>query len=450
MAKNLSQDLVVLSNEEEKALFKKIMWKILPLICISYFFAFIDRVNIGYAKLQMQDSIGFTDTQYAMAAGIFFIGYALFEIPSNVLMNKIGARKTLTRIMLLWGIVSLSTVFVETINQLYVVRVLLGIFEAGFVPGVILYFTFWFPSYMRGRVFSIFFVSNLIASVFGGVISGSILHYMNGLYGWEGWQWMYFIESVPVLILALFVYLTVVDKPEEAKWLTPMEKKIHAQIMMQDQIKQGYDPSKVSHGLKAVWGALIDPKVLLLVTFIFATNCGNYAFNFWLPTMIKEMGVSNISTIALLGMIPFTFAICGELFVGRSSDKKHERRWHYAIAATVSAAALAAVGFLNAPLWVMLLILGIAAFGFAGASAVAWVLPPTYLDPKSAPVGIAMVTTLSTSAGFFAPWIMGVTRDMTGNNSAGLYTVSAILMLSVLIMVFLAPARAVFVQKKNV
>lgn len=442
-----SQGVSGLIGTEEKALFKKIMWKIMPVLFIAYFFSFLDRVNIGYAKLQMQDAIGFTDTQYALAAGIFFIGYALCEIPSNVLMDKIGARKTLTRIMILWGAVSAGTMFVQNIHQLYAVRILLGIFEAGFVPGVMLYFTYWFPSYMRGRVISIFLVATLTAPLIGGPISGLILQYMDGMHGLGGWQWMFLLEAIPIFFIAAFIFFKLADRPSEAVWLSAAEQKLHAKVMEMDRIKQGLTGEHNAHSKGAILGALTDPKVFLLVVFIFATNCGAYAFNFWLPTMIKEMGVANIALISVLGMIPFAMAICGELSICRSSDLKRERRWHFVFGATLAAAALCAVAFLNVPMIWKLILLGVAGFGFSGAAGISWTLPATYLDAKNAPAGIAMVSMISTSAGFFAPWVMGVTRDMTGNSNAGLYSIAAVLLFAVLVMIFITPARAVYVQK---
>ena len=226
--------LVDITETEKHKLLQKLLWKILPLLFIAYFFSFLDRVNIGYAKLQMQEAIGFTDTQYAMAAGIFFIGYAFFEIPSNILMGKIGARKTLARIMLLWGLASAATMFVSSASQLYILRLLLGIFEAGFFPGVILYLSFWFPSYMRGRVTSILILATLAAPIIGGPISGLIMTNMNGFHGLAGWQWMFVLEAMPIIIIGgiCLVYLT--DNPLTSKWLNSEEKKLHQKIMKDD------------------------------------------------------------------------------------------------------------------------------------------------------------------------------------------------------------------------
>lgn len=437
------------SRAEEQLLLKKIVWKIMPILFIAYFFSFLDRVNIGYAKLQMQSAIGFSDTQYAIAAGIFFIGYALCEIPSNMLMDKIGARKTLTRIMLLWGTLSACTMFVQTINQLYALRILLGIFEAGFVPGVILYFTYWFPSRIRGRITSIFLVATLAAPMIGGPISGLILQYMHGIGGLQGWQWMFLLDALPVFFIAAAIYFNMADKPEDAKWLTPKEKALHYHMMQQDRQLQGITMGLHAHSKSAILSTLKDPKVFLLIAFIFATNCGAYAFNFWLPTMIKEMGVANIAVIALLGAIPFAMAILGELTICRSSDLRRERRWHFVFGATLAAVSLIAVGYLAIPMYMKLILLGIAGFGFSGASGISWTFPSTYLDPVKAPAGIAMISMISTSSGFFAPWVMGVTRDMTGNSNAGLYSIATVLLVSVVIMIFFVPKRAVYVQQAS-
>ncbi len=436
------------SESEKQQLLKKLLWKILPILFIAYFFSFLDRVNIGYAKLQMQDAIGFTDTQYALAAGIFFIGYAAFEIPSNVLMDKIGARKTLARIMILWGLASAATMFVNSATQLYFIRLLLGIFEAGFFPGVILYMSFWFPSYMRGRVTSILILATLTAPIIGGPISGLIMTHMDGYYGLGGWQWMFLLEALPIIFIGILCFYYLTDKPSNSRWLTDGERLVHKEIMDKDR-----DPSisaedeKNKHSMTAVWSCIKDYRIYLIASLAFAAYCGSYGFNFWLPTMIKEMGVTNIAHISFYAVIPFSLAAVGMITVGRSSDKFRERRWHYTISMLFGAAMMCLAAFWTGDMISRLVILGLAGFGFSGGVVVAWSLPAAYLSGKTAPAGIAMVSTLATMSGLFAPWVIGSMREMTGTNEAALLSIAAVMVVAALIMAFLIPAKAVYVSK---
>ena len=434
------------SELEKQQLLSKLFWKIMPVLFIAYFFSFLDRVNIGYAKLQMQESIGFTDSQYAMAAGIFFIGYAFFEIPSNILMDKIGARKTMARIMVLWGLTSAATMFVSTAWQLYFLRLLLGIFEAGFFPGVILYLSFWFPSYMRGRVTSILILATLAAPIVGGPISGLLMTHMNGVHGLGGWQWMFFIEAMPIIVIGLFCLFYLTDKPQSSRWLNHDERLLHKKMLQEDI--QDEVTSTNSHSGAVVLGCLKDYRIYLLASLAFAAYCGSYGFNFWLPTMIKEMGVTDIAQISFYAVIPFSLAAVGMLTVGRSSDKRRERRWHYAISMLFGAAMMALAAFWQGDLISRLVILGLAGFGFSGGVVVAWSLPAAYLKGKAAPGGIAMVSTLATMSGLFAPWIIGFMRENTGTNAGALLSIAMVMVIAALIMIFLIPAKAVYVSEK--
>ena len=444
LASNLA--LANVSELEKEQLLKKLLWKILPILFIAYFFSFLDRVNIGYAKLQMQDAIGFTDSQYALAAGIFFIGYAFFEIPSNILMDKIGARKTLARIMILWGLASAATMFVSSASQLYFLRLLLGIFEAGFFPGVILYLSFWFPSYMRGRVTSILILATLTAPIIGGPVSGLIMTHMDGYNGLGGWQWMFLLEALPIIVLGFVCLFYLTDKPGTSRWLSPAERTLHKQIMEKDAGPESSEKSN-DHSGKAVISCLTDYRIYLLASLAFAAYCGSYGFNFWLPTMIKEMGVTDIAQISFYAVIPFSLAALGMITIGRSSDKRRERRWHYTLSMLFGAAMMCVAAFWTGDMISRLVILGLAGFGFSGGVVVAWSLPAAYLEGKTAAAGIAMVSTLATMSGLFAPWVIGFAREMTGTNEAALLTIAGVMFIAAMIMAFLIPAKAVYVSK---
>lgn len=435
------------SEIEKQLLLKKLFWKILPILFIAYFFSFLDRVNIGYAKLQMQEAIGFTDSQYALAAGIFFIGYAFFEIPSNILMNKIGARKTLARIMILWGLASAMTMFVSSASQLYFLRLLLGIFEAGFFPGVILYLSFWFPSYMRGRVTSILILATLAAPIIGGPISGLIMTHMNGFHGLGGWQWMFVLEALPIILIGVLCLFYLTDQPASSRWLSQDERMLHKKIMADDQADSTSHPEDAHTG-KAVLHCLKDYRIYLLASLAFAAYCGSYGFNFWLPTMIKEMGITNIAQISFYAVIPFSFAALGMILIGRSSDQRRERRWHYVFSMLFGAAMMVLAAYWQGGIISKLVILGLAGFGFSGGVVVAWSLPAAYLKNTMAPAGIAMVSTLATMSGLFAPWLIGFMRESTGTSAAALISIAAVMVVAALIMIFLIPAKAVYVSEK--
>ncbi|MEW4948227.1 MFS transporter [Pseudomonas asiatica] len=435
------------SSAINRVLFRKIALRVIPLIFVAYIFAFLDRVNIGYAKLQMLPDLGLTEGQYGFAAGIFFIGYALFEIPSNLLLDKIGARKTMTRIMVLWGIASAATMFVTTAQQLYILRLLLGIFEAGFFPGVILYLSFWFPSYMRGRVTGTLLLATLVAPILGGPISGLIMESMNGVSGLAGWRWLFLLEAVPIIFIGIACFLLLCDKPEQAQWLTEDEKILHTELMARDRAT--LDPEQVNpHSGEAIFSALIDPKVYVLAFLYFSSALGTYAFNFWLPTTIQKLGVSSITHISLYAMIPFTCAALGMIIIGRSSDLRRERRLHYCISILFGALMLA-LSTLSTSLPLSLALLGGAAFGFSGAIIVCWAIPATYLKGRSAPAGIALVSSLGSLCGFAAPSIIGVARELTGKDHAGMYAISLIMVIAAVCMLTLMPKHALAVGKPD-
>jgi MFS family permease len=431
-----------------KALFKKITWRIMPLVFVAYVVAFLDRVNIGYAKLQMMPELGLSESQYGLAAGVFFIGYALFEIPSNILLDKIGARRSMTRIMMFWGITSAMTMYVSTAEQLYLLRFLLGVFEAGFFPGIILYLSYWYPSYLRGRVTATLMTATLAAPILGGPVSTLIMQQLHGVRGWSGWQWLFLLEALPIIVIGCVCFLYLCDRPAHARWLSEQEQALHRQLMARDAIGSETTTNS-SHGSTAVLTALLDPKVYVLAFLYFSSALGTYTFNFWLPTTIQKTGITDITHISLYAILPFVCAGLGMILVGRSSDLRRERRWHYALSILFGAAMLSLSTVGDHSLWLTLLLLGASAFGFSGAIIVCWAIPATYLKGKAAPAGIALVSSLGVLCGFAGPALIGFTRDVTGNDHAGLYTISLIMVFAALAMLFLMPHRAVHVGRSE-
>ena len=322
----LSPDLAVMAKEsDENSVYRKITLRIMPIIFLAYVLAFLDRINVGYTQLQMKQDLGFSDAVYGLGAGLFFITYLLFEVPSNLWLEKIGARLTFLRIMVLWGLASAATMFVTEPWQFYTIRLLLGVFEAGFFPGVILYLTYWYPSHRRGSITGLFLFGMPITGVLGGPLSGMIMSQMHGVNGWEGWQWVFLLEGVPTAIVGVVLYLVLANRPSEAKWLTDREKAVVEGVMAAD--RKGEESG---HGHGKLRAALADPKTFVLAFIYFCCACAVYTFTFWLPTMIRELGVASLTEVGWYTVIPYAFGALGILVLSRSSDRLRERRWHVA------------------------------------------------------------------------------------------------------------------------
>src|SRR6185312_4485337 len=317
--------------------YTKVTWRLVPLLFVCYVLSYLDRINVGFAQLQMKSDLGFSDAIYGLGAGIFFVGYFLFEVPSNLLLEKIGARKTITRIMVIWGLVSACMAFVHAPWAFYVLRFLLGVFEAGFFPGIILYFTYWYPGAYRARIIAIFMSGIAVAGVLGGPLSGWIMNDLAGYQGLKGWQWMFILEGLPTTFLGLFIFFYLDDKPDDAKWLTADEKSLIRHNL--DLEQAGAHAGAHGHDLASFLNALKDPKVYVLSFSYFCFICGVYMISFWLPTLIKEMGVSNPLHVGLYAAIPYGITTVGMIWIGYHSDRTLERRWHCALPSFLGAAA---------------------------------------------------------------------------------------------------------------
>jgi D-galactonate transporter len=405
---------------DEAETYRKITRRILPLLFLGYLFAFLDRINIGYAQLQMKSDLGFSDATYGLGAGIFFLSYLLFEIPSNVLLERIGARLTLLRIMVLWGLASAGTMFVATPTEFYVARFLLGLFEAGFFPGIILYLTYWYPSTRRAAVTGQFMFAVPVAGMIGGPLSGWVMSSLDQVGGMAGWRWIFLVEGLPTVLLGVVCYFTLRDRPADAAWLTDVEKALIARNLMADQ--QGHAGRKV-----ALYDLLGDPQVWVLVFVYFACAVASYSFTFWLPAMIKALGIEGFAQIGWWSALPYAFGGAGVLLITRSSDRRRERRWHVGGSLIVAALLLAATAVFSGSRVLDLAILCVCAFFLLGSVIAYWSLPPTYLDAKAAPAGIALISSVGVIGGFVGPTIFGFTKDATGDFAAGIYVVAAIM-----------------------
>jgi len=406
-------------DDHVESVYSKVGWRIMPLLVICYIIAFLDRINIGYAQLQMKQTLPFSDTVYGLGAGIFFIGYFLFEVPSNLMLEKIGARKTLLRIMFCWGVVAAGMMFVQTPTQFYVMRFLLGAFEAGFFPGVILYLTFWYPPARRGQMIAIFMTATSLASIIAGPLCGAILKWMDGVNGWHGWQWLFLVQGLPASVLGIVAYLYLQDKPEDAHWLDAGEKKVLRDHLEHDQgLIAG-----ASH--TSMWQMLKDPKVYTLALVYFLLLGATYTMIFWLPTLIKSWGIADLFMIGIYAAIPSLFGVVAMVLIGRSSDRRKERRWHFAVCVALAAVGLAITIVTQGNFLGSMIGLCIATVGLTSATPLFFAATSEYLPKAAAAGGIALISSLGNLGGAVSPSITGAINTATGNPANSMYLVIA-------------------------
>jgi len=398
-------------SHHDAVLMKKLMWKIIPFLMLLYFIAFLDRVNISFASLQMNADLGLSSIAYGFGASMFFIGYFFFEVPSNLILAKVGARVWIARIMITWGIVSLCMAFVSGEKSFYVLRFLLGASEAGFFPGIMVYIGRWFPTSYRARVTGIFMVAIPLSGLIGSPISGVILDGMNGVAGLRGWQWMFIIEAIPALLLGLACLRMLADGPSEVSWLSAGEKQRLELIMTRE--RQALDAG----GHYKLSAAFTNPAVLLLAGTLFCIVFGTTGIAFFLPQIIKSFGYTD-SVVGYLSAVPYLFGALAMVFWGRHSDAKRERVWHL-----IGSFALAAVGFLvlsrmldvHAAAMCGLII---AAMGVYASNVVLWSLPTSLLTGATAAAAVAFINSLANLSGVIAPSLLGWSRQTTGSFAA--------------------------------
>ena len=400
--------------------YRKVTLRLVPFLLLCYVVAYLDRVNIGFAKLQMLADVRMSETAYGIGAGIFFLGYFLFEVPSNLILHRVGARTWIARIMVTWGVLSMLTMFVRGPWSFYFIRFLLGLAEAGFFPGIVLYLTHWFPSSRRGKIISLFMTGVAISGVIGGPVSGLIMKQMAGVGSLHGWQWLFLLEGIPSIVMGVAVYLTLPERIESARWLTGAEQ----QVLLANLRAE---PPGAEHA--SVLATLRDPKVLLFAGISFSFVMGLYGISFWLPQLIKTMGVEDAARIGGLSSIPSAFAAVFMVVAGWSSDRMHERRWHLVFGAVMGATGLVVAGLFSTHLVIGLAAMSAAMAGSLSNIALFWTLPTAVLRGTSAAAGIAAVNSIGNLAGFLSPYLIGVAKDATGSATAGLYVIAVFLMI---------------------
>ncbi|MEG1709129.1 MAG: MFS transporter [Acinetobacter sp.] len=413
----------------EKRTLRRITWRIVPFIMILYLIAYIDRVNIGFAALTMKEDLGFTASMLGFGAGIFFLGYFLFEVPSNVILHKVGARIWIARVMLTWGLIAGGMAFVESSTSFYVMRFLLGVAEAGFFPGIILYLTYWFPARHRAGVIAMFMAAAPIAVAIGSPISAALLG-MDGIMGLAGWQWMFIIEAIPAVILGVVVFFYMTDRPEKATWLKEDERNWLIKTMREEDVGKG---STQHH---SILRGLINPRVLALALVYFGTSAGLYTLSIWAPQMIKELGVTSM-TVGLVNAIPPIISVVAMVLWSRHSDRTGERTWHVAIACMTAAVGLviAASTYNMIGLIAALTIVNV---GISCSKPPLWSMPTLFLSGTAAATGIATINSIGNLGGFAGPVMIGWIKDQTGSYAGGLYFVAGLLILSTVLTLILS------------
>lgn len=420
-----SSSLTGVHAKLEDAIYAKVTLRLLPFLFLCYVAAYLDRVNVGFAKLQMLNDLQFSETVYGLGAGIFFIGYFLFEVPSNVIMHRVGARVWIARIMITWSILSAATMFVTTPAMFYVIRFLLGVAEAGFFPGIVLYLTYWFPASRRGRMNALFMIGIPVAGVVGGPLSGWILQAFADVHGWHGWQWLFLLEAIPSLVLGLMCLFYLPNGIRASHWLSEEEKQV-----LEENIAQDGGSTVKTH---SVAGVFSNPRVWLMAAIYFCCMMGLYGISFYLPTLVKASGVKDALDVGLLTAIPYTCGVIATLLVARSADRMRERRWHFAIASALGGIGLYLSTIYGDNVVLALCALSLGTAGMLSTMPVFWTYPSAILSGAAAAAGIGLINSVGNLAGFVSPSIVGWLKDVTNSTNAGMYFVAGALVLGALL-----------------
>lgn len=421
-----------MNSHLEKRVMRKVTLRIVPFIMLLYFIAFLDRVNIGFAALTMNQDLGFSPTIFGLGAGIFFLGYFLFEVPSNLILHKVGARIWIARVMISWGLVSGCMAFVQGTTSFYTLRFLLGVAEAGFFPGIILYLSYWFPATRRAQVTAIFMAAAPLSTAIGSPISAALLQ-MHGLMGFAGWQWMFVMEAVPAVLLGIVVLFYMTDRPEKARWLTEEERDWLQNTLQAESLARSSQQTHTS-----AWRGLADRRVLALALVYFGTSAGLYTLGIWSPQIIHAFGASSLE-IGFLNAFPAVLGVIGMILWARHSDRTRERSWHVIAACVLAAAGLVYAGNVSTLLGVILA-LTVVTVGISASKPPLWSMPTLFLSGPAAAAGIATINSIGNLGGFVGPMVIGIIRQQTGSYAGGLYFVAGLLCLSAVI-VFLLSAR---------
>ena len=416
--------------------YKKAVWRLIPFIFVCYLFNYLDRVNVGFAKLEMLDALGLSETVYGLGAGIFFIGYVLCGVPSNLMLHKVGARRWIALLMLVWGALSACLMFVSTPQSFYTLRFFTGVAEAGFFPGIVLYFTRWFPADKRGQVMALFMSAIPVSGVLGGPLSGWMLqHFAAGQGGLAGWQWLFLLQGLPTVLLGLGVYFYLNDGIAQARWLSAEEKTVMQQALIDDEARRAAQ-RPMEQSFASVLG---NVNVWMLGAIYFAIQMGVYAINFWLPSIIKGLGFQNAGAIGWLSALPYLAACFFMVWVGRSGDRRGERRWHVVLPLLMGVAGLLLAANSGGVVWLSMLGLTLATMGALAGLSMFWPLPTAFLGSAAAAGGLALINSLGQVAGFVSPFLVGWIKDLTHSTDPALYILSGVMLAGALLVLRIPP-----------
>ncbi|KAB2662710.1 MAG: MFS transporter [Verrucomicrobia bacterium] len=422
-----------LSRAEQIATMRKVTWRLIPLLSCCYLIAYVDRINVGFAKLHLHAALGVDsriyDSVFGLGAGIFFIGYLFFEVPSNLILERVGARFWFARIMIVWGIVSMAFMFLKGVTMFYSLRFLLGAAEAGFAPGVLLYLTYWYPAKERAQIIALVAMGGVAAGVVSSPISGALLN-LDGLLGLEGWQWLFFVEALPAILMGFVVLAVLPDRPQDARWLSEREKR-----WVQSRVDAEVRPNSVGQGASLL-AIFSNGGVWMFCAIYFLMNMGGYGYEMWLPSIVKSLSGKGDVTVGFINAIPYFAAGVAMYWVGRNSDRTGETRWHIAIAAL-----LAALGFLVAATvanpYIAMAGLTLAFAGMKSTIAPFWAVTTTFMSGAAAAGGIAFINSVGNLGGFFGPSLVGFAKDHSkdGNFAALLMLGGALVLMGVLALI---------------
>jgi ACS family tartrate transporter-like MFS transporter len=422
------------SEETEERVVGQVIGRLIPFIFLCYVVAYVDRVNIGFAAAEMQKDLRIGDDVYGFGAGLFFLGYFLFEVPSNLLLERFGARLWIGRIMLVWGLVSMATIWVKDAPTFYAMRILLGVAEAGFFPGVVLYLTHWIPARQRARAGALFMTAAPVSMMIGAPFSEALLR-LNGLAGLHGWQWLFLVEGFPAVVLGLVAVVYLTDRPEQARWLGPADREWLSARMAREHAERTRHGSRLGH--------VLSGKVLLLCVIYFLNTFATYGVFLFLPKMLREASGFTGFRLSAITAIPFVAALVGMVLIGRHSDRSGERKGHVAACALLGASGLALAAFSGDSVLLIVLSFTLSQVGQRAIQGVFWAIPPAFLGSTAAAAGIALVNAVGNLGGFVGPSVVGFLRRGSSSYTAGLLAMAAALILeSVLVLSLRLGGRA--------
>jgi ACS family tartrate transporter-like MFS transporter len=413
--------------DNERRIVGRVIRRLIPFIFLCYVVAYIDRVNIGFAASLMQRDLGLSDWDYGLGAGLFFLGYCLFEIPSNLVLDRVGARLWIARIMIVWGLVSMGMVFVWDSWSFFAARVLLGIAEAGFFPGMVLYLTYWIPASARARAGALFMMAAPIAMITGAPLSEGLLA-LDGLFGVVGWHWLFLVEGLPAVILGVMALRVLTDRPEHATWLPPDDRAWLSARMQRER------EERAAHHPQHTWRALANPKVLVLALIYFLNTLVTYGLFLWLPRILRDTSGYDGWRLSLITALPFTAALAAMILIGRHSDRTGERKMHVAVCALTAAVGLVGAALFQHNVVMLVLCFTLCQIGQRSVMSVFWAIPPIFLGGTAAAAGIALINSIGNLGGFFGPSVMGWLRGSLQSYTSGLFVLAGSLLIAAVLV----------------